>query len=94
MKANDLVGPYLQRQSGDPDAEGPDFIFRLQHTPLADFLALVGRLCEVAARLVKGDGPGLGAEEALLRPILEERERASGTFDPVQLVDFRCCCGA
>jgi len=43
MKANDLVAPYLQKRCGEEaDYEGPDFIFKLQHTPLNEFLNLVG----------------------------------------------------
>lgn len=43
MKANDLVAPYLPRRCGEEgDYEGPDFIFKLQHTSLNEFLDLVG----------------------------------------------------
>jgi hypothetical protein len=42
MKADDLVAPYLQKRCGEEaDYEGPDFIFKLQHTPLNEFLNLV-----------------------------------------------------
>jgi len=48
-------------------------------------------LYEIAARLAKGGtgATGVCAEEGLLRPLLEERERVRAVFDPVQLVDFR-----
>lgn len=33
------VGPYVSKQCGE-EYEGPDFIFKLQHTPLPDFLGM------------------------------------------------------
>lgn len=37
LAAMTQVGPYVSKRCGD-DYEGPDFIFKLQHTPLPDFL--------------------------------------------------------
>jgi len=52
----------------------------------------VEKLYDIAARLKRGDVGATGgvcAEEDLLRPLLEEREKVRAAFDLVQLVDFR-----
>ena len=44
---NTQAGPYVARRCGVDDYEGPDFVFRLQHTPLPGFLGAYARVLRV-----------------------------------------------